>query len=874
MLSAASRLLLLAALVVLSALPGRAQEPARTDRLGDPLPAGALARMGTVRLRHGERIGRLAFSADGRTFASWSQSEGGTLCLWETATGKALRRRTLRQGRVYDLRLLPGGRALAVLGGDQGEAVLWDFAAGQEPPALRPAPPGEGNDQERFGLFALSPDGSILAGGSFGFTDRKRFVQLWRAEAGKALGQLKTIRALERNQGVLQWLAFTPDGRTLISASPSRDSAEDVLTFWDVATGKELRRFRAPPAYRHDATAAAAFSTEGRRLALGLQDSTVRLWDAVAGKELHRLEGHERRGGLGRVGDVALSVDGKTLVSGGSDGTVRLWDVQTGKPLHRWAVGTGSVDALALTPDGKTVAAGGQDGMVHLWDVATHKQTGPGDRHEGSVTSLALSPDGATLATTSGGDGVRIWNAGTGSESRHLAADDGLTTVLGFAPDGKLICATHGKALRLWDALTGKDLHVFAGQRPGLTALALSRDGKLLVTHGPDYRLRLWETTTGRERAVFQGNQAAGLTVAFSPDAKVFAAANPRTSAVQLWDLNASSFGRSILAGRGAVLTIAFSPDGKHLATGGTAAGGPLFPGQPRPAGASDDLDGALLLWQVTPGRLARKFPLHPGGPDERLIRCLAFSPDGRTLVTGETDGMVRAYEVATGKLRLERPGHEGGVTALSFSADGRRLASGSQDQTALVWDLTGVAGRKPAALAAADLDRLWADLADADASRAYRAVQALAAAPAHAGPFLKGHLRPAGPPITAARLAQLVEDLDSKRFVVRARADAELEQLGEPAEPVLQKALAGKVSLEKRRRLERLLAKLSRPWERVLPLEQLRLLRAVEALEQMASPAARAILQDVARGSPEAWLTAEAQASLERLKKRPAGAP
>jgi hypothetical protein len=207
--------------------------------------------------------------------------------------------------------------------------------------------------------------------------------------------------------------------------------------------------------------------------------------------------------------------------------------------------------------------------------------------------------------------------------------------------------------------------------------------------------------------------------------------------------------------------------------------------------------------------------------------------------------------------------GHPGGVRALAFTLDGRRLVSSSDDTTALVWDLTG--GAKEETLTRPQLEALWADLASEDAARAYRAVWSLAAAPRQSVPFLELRLRPV-PRLDPSKVTRLLADLDSDRFAVRQQAAAELERLEAAAEPALRRALEGRPSLETRRRLERLLARLE-TWSP----ERLRTLRAVEALERAGTPEARRLLNALAEGAAGAWLTREAAAARDRLTPDPA---
>jgi hypothetical protein len=212
-------------------------------------------------------------------------------------------------------------------------------------------------------------------------------------------------------------------------------------------------------------------------------------------------------------------------------------------------------------------------------------------------------------------------------------------------------------------------------------------------------------------------------------------------------------------------------------------------------------------------------------------------------------------------------------VSALAFAPDGKTLASGGRDSTVLVWDASRwrpLPRPRPAALKAGELDALWADLAGADAAKAFRGIQALATSPAQAVPFLGERLRPAVP-VDAAKLRGLVADLEGKRFAVRQRATRDLEKLGELAVPALKQALAAGPPLETRKRVEQLLEKLTGT---VLSSEQLRLLRALEVLEEVGTAEARRVLERLSKGAPGALPTREAQAALARLAGRSAAKP
>jgi hypothetical protein len=244
----------------------------------------------------------------------------------------------------------------------------------------------------------------------------------------------------------------------------------------------------------------------------------------------------------------------------------------------------------------------------------------------------------------------------------------------------------------------------------------------------------------------------------------------------------------------------------------------------------------------------------------------LAFAPDGRALAAGTQSNEVCLWEMATGRERCRLQGHQGWISGLAFAPDGNRLASASSDTTVLVWDLRG---GPPAArpLSEETLKALQADLADPDAAKAYRAMQALASAPGQGVPLLK-RLLPPVPRVEEDRLTRLLADLDSENFETREKAAAELEKAGEAAELALRQALRKNPPVEARRRLERLLDGLD---ARATSGDRLRALRAIEVLERVGTPEARAVLRRVADGAPQARLTEAARAAVQRLERQAA---
>jgi RNA polymerase sigma factor (sigma-70 family) len=824
------------------AQPSRQPSQPRVDAHGDPLPPGALARLGTVRFRHAGQVTAVTYSPDGKIIAA---AAGRMVRLWEADTGRPLRRLRGEFGRTTGLVFSPDGKMMAAEG--PSPIRLWEVATGKEvgrlggylagPEApreereegrrkLAKEPPFEGH---RGGVWsvAFSPDGKVLAsaGGD---------LMLWD------LGKKRLSRTLlEAKQGA-HLVAFAPDGKTLASVSSGRPGVAyqgTVLRLWNVRTGSEQCCFQAHAEHIQ----CIAFAPDGKTLASAGHDKTVKVWDVSSGKLLRALRGPE-----GAVTSMSFSPDGKFLAATAFPSTIHLWDAATGKPVRQIKEAEGLVSAAAFSPDGKTLASGSES-AVRLWDVATGKERLPGGdpgaaglcwgSNDSGVWSVAFSPDGKTLATRSRHRAVQLWQAATGKEVRRLGPQHlGNWGNVVFSPDGKTVVAAAyeypiGPRIGLWASSTGKFVRQF-GTHPDLRYLGVSADGKRIVAAGPE-TIELWEVNTGRARR-FSGHKGAGYYPTLSRDGKFLAVVDVE-GAIVLWETDTGKVRRRWHK-KCRPSRLALSPRGRLLAVGTE--------------------DGLVRLWDTATGAELRRFQAHRGRLEE-----LVFAPTGKALVTGDESGSVQLWEVATGQERRRFTGHQGRILALAYSADGTAIASGSADCTALVWDVTGHRheGRQIVRLSPARLGALWAALADRDAGRAHSALWALVAGASDALPFLAERLQPVRG--ERAQIERWIEQLDHDDFAVRERAMEQLRRSGPLAGPALRKALAGKPSLEVHRRLQRLVGELAR---RALAPEVLRDLRAIEALEHMKTPAALRVLQRLARGASAARQTEAARAALE----------
>jgi RNA polymerase sigma factor (sigma-70 family) len=838
------------------------QEQEHVDFHDDhPLPRGAVARLGTLRFRHSEAITRIAIGTDGTSILS---AAGKAVYVWDLATGKERRHFEGHKAPVTSFAISGDGKLLAS-GCQDGTIHLWDAATGRELHHFTAHKDGASVQGELYGAFVsgFTPDGrQIVSMGS------ENTIRLWDTASGKK------IREFGRFSSVIS-VSLSPDGKTL--AGVVKDDQTWELRLWEVATG-QVRKRRPQPGKQ---ILPSAFSPDGKILAVavgelnGNKPCDIQLWDADASKEIRTLRGHKGWAWF------TFAPNGKTLVSWSFtdslvDGTARLWDVNSGKDIGRIR-GDRHGNQFLFCPDGRTLVSYGQNyHTLHFWDRISGKEVRSSGDAITPIDFLSFSSDGRLLATGSKIDWIiRLWDVAARKKVRRL--EHGLLTALQFSSDGSQLASASwtGAQVRLWEVAGGKELRRIPSDESDkrIRLMAWSGDGKMLATwtgNQKDHFIHLWNPETGKQLRELNAGMNGIESLVFSPDSKILAVLRNKKLGetepdhILLWEVDTARRLRTLELPMdppyfypGAPSRVAFSPDGRTIAAGGQRA------------------EASICVWELASGRL-RSTLKH--GED---VACLAFSPDGKLLAAAnnlnayrhvsvdlESRGLkaplphVHLWDLAADKEIQVLKGHQGPISALTFSPDGKLLATGSYDTTVLLWDATRFKTNRPAEeqLRPEQIESLWTDLAGTDAVKAYRAIRTLAADPKPSVDFLKRRLKPVAA-ADAKHVARLLADLDSAEFAAREKAMRELEKLGESAATELHKALAGKPPLEIKRRIEQLLDKANGP-------EDIRTVRALEALEMMNTREARELCAVLASGVAEARLTREAKATLRRMSR------
>ncbi len=469
-------------------------------------------------------------------------------------------------------------------------------------------------------------------------------------------GDLQLVVQTGHSQSVSS-VAFTPDGKTLASGS-----SDNTIKLWEVATGRELRTFSGHLRF----VTSVVFTDDGKTLASASWDKTVKLWDVATGRELRTLTGHSSY-----IDSLAFTADGRKLASGSDDKTIKLWDVATGRELRTLIGHSSLITSVAFSGDGKTLASGSGDNTIKLWDVATGRELQTLTGHSQFVTSVAFSTDGKTLASGSRDKTIKLWEVATGRQLRSLSGHTGFVRSVAFSPIAQtLVSGSEDSTIRLWEMTAGREITRLTGHSRSVLTVAFSVDGKTLASGGADKTIKLWEMPTGRDLRTLAGHASSVSSVGFSADGKTLASAGGDKT-LKLWVATGRELrtlgGYAEFAASDRRLDrgdcLAFSPDAKTLASGRE--------------------DKTIKLWEVATGRELRALTGHSGN-----VLSVAFSTDGKTLASGSEDKTVKLWEVATGRELHTFTGHSDSVTSVALSKDGKTLASGSRDQTIKLWDM------------------------------------------------------------------------------------------------------------------------------------------------------------------------------------------
>lgn len=434
-----------------------------------------------------------------------------------------------------------------------------------------------------------------------------------------------------------------------------------------------------------------AFSNDGQLLATGDTNCDVGVWSIADGQPLQTLQGHSDW-----VRTLAFNPEGTLLASGSDEYTIMLWDLKKGQHLRTLSDHQGQVCTVMFSPDGHTLISSSQDLTLRLWDVYTGECLRIFEGHTQPIWSVKFSPDGRHLISGGEDNVLKLWEVNTGKCIKTLIGHGNWIWSVAYSSDGQRIASgSHDNTVKLWDVHSGACIHTLRGHTNWIWSIAFNPQGNIIASGSEDQTVRLWDVYTGRCLKILEGHDHRIWTVTFSPQPlasmlssvekshqQALLVSGSEDQTVRLWDVSWQESGSSEGTSKPQSIHVLTSQCLQTLQGHTQQVWTVAYSPDGRTIVSSGD-EQFLRLWNVATGTCCKTFSGHT-----RRVTSVVFSPDGKLLASCGEDQTIRLWDIEKGQCLRILKGHTKQLWTTVFNVDGSLLASGGGDQTIRLWDV------------------------------------------------------------------------------------------------------------------------------------------------------------------------------------------
>ncbi|HRI68765.1 MAG TPA: CHAT domain-containing protein [Polyangium sp.] len=539
---------------------------------------------------HSKAVIDVAITPDGRYVAS--ASEDGTIRKWDLWTQLPVGIWTGHDCGVVRVAISPDG-AFMVSAGKTGEIFVWNFESGEILIRM-----GGGESPINWIAYSMDSTRSVMAMPMGPIEVHRLEDSVW-----------KNQYVLEGHPGGANDVVVMLDPRFAISAGN-----DGTIKYWDIENGHLIRTLEG-----HTGPVTRVIPSGDDRHAVSVsRDKTVRVWDLLEGKQLSLMRGHS---------DAICGVDAYwpagMAVTASADSTICLWTQAFGAPDEPIVGHNEPVYAVAVTPDGRTAISSSTDLSLGIWDVATGQLRHKIENIASISLGLTVAPDGQTIVAGCDDGRIRRWDLNSGKLVAEFDLGGQRLSSVTITSDARVaIVPCHDKVVRVVDAMTGALIRALEGHLDRVRTVALTPDEKYVISGSFDNSLRVWDWQTGKTLRVLQGHTSALAQVVVTPDGRhAISCSFDRTWRV--WELATGRLVRTVEGHLNWVLGVVVTPNGQRV--------------------ISASQDATLAMWDLSSGKRIANLVA------STAMHCVALTPDGKTVVSGDGFGAVRFVEIVEG---------------------------------------------------------------------------------------------------------------------------------------------------------------------------------------------------------------------------------